>query len=364
MYNLNAKTQRRKVYLSISYIAAQAEFMKYFERPLKREDAKALNVKHFNFKLHMRILFINKAHPVLQDLLTEAGHECVEAYKESKEEIESGLSAYDGVVLRSRINVDRQFIDAGTQLRFIAREGIGLEHIDTAYAEAKGIKVFNAPEGSRDAVGENAIGMLLNLMNNISRADRQVRAGIWSREENRAVELKGKTIGIIGYGNTGSAFAQKISGFEVKCLAYDKYKTKYGDAYAEEASLDRIYAEADVVTVHIPYENDNHYFVNTEFLASFRKNIFLLNTARGLVLKTAALTAALKSGKVRGAGLDVLEYEESSFAEVDFTNLPEPFQYLCKADNVVLAPHIAGWSFESKRKHGEVLAAKILKAFS
>lgn len=310
--------------------------------------------------MQKKILFINAAHPVMSKTLTDASYICDLDTESTKEELEAKLTDYQGVVMRSRISLDKQFLDAGKHLDFIAREGVGLEHINTEYAAKLGITVFISPEGSRDTVGEHAIGMLLNLLNHINRADRQVRKGEWLREENRATELKGKTIGIIGYGNMGTSFARKISGFEVKCLTYDKYKTNYGDEYAEEATLERIFAEADIVTVHIPFEKDNYHFVDEEFLNSFTKNIYIINTARGLVLKTAALTEALKSGKVLGAGLDVLEYEESSFAEVKFADLPEPFHYLNEAENVVLAPHIAGWSFESKKKHGQVLAGKIM----
>lgn len=310
-----------------------------------------------------KILFINEAHPVMSEILTAAGFVCETDTHSSKSEIEQKLLDYQGVVLRSRISIDRDFLHAGRHLRFIAREGVGLEHIDTEYAHACGIPVFISPEGSRDTVGEHAVGMLLNLLNHLNRADRQVRSGEWLREANRATELKGKTVGIIGYGNMGTSFARKVSGFEVKCLTYDKYKTDYGDEYAEEATLARIQAEADIITLHIPYEADNHYFVDEDFLSGFAKNIYLINTARGLVLKTAALAAALQTGKVSGAGLDVLEYEESSFAAIDFDNPPAPLRYLMQADNVILAPHIAGWSFESKRKHGEVLARKILELY-
>jgi len=310
-----------------------------------------------------KILFINQAHPVMSQTLTAAGYECIEDTTSTKREIESKISEYDGVVIRSRISLDQQFLDAGKHLDFIAREGVGLEHINVQYAESIGIKVFISPEGSQDTVGEHAIGMLLNLLNKINRADRQVRDGKWFREENRAVELKGKTIGIIGYGNMGTSFARKVSGFEVKCLTYDKYKSNYGDEYAKEASLERIFKEADIVSLHIPYEEDNYHFVDEKFINSFSKNIYIINTARGLVLKTAAVTEGLKSGKVLGVGLDVLEYEKSSFAEVNFSDLPQPFHYLTQSDKVVLAPHIAGWSFESKKKHGQVLAKKIMKFY-
>jgi D-3-phosphoglycerate dehydrogenase / 2-oxoglutarate reductase len=200
------------------------------------------------------------------------------------------------------------------------------------------------------------MGLLLSLLNNLSRADRQIRQGQWVREGNRGVELKGKTVGILGYGNMGSAFARKLQGFEARVIAYDKFKTGYGDAFAQEVSLEQLWQEADILSIHIPYSASNHYFIDEAFLARFRKPIYLLNTARGLVLKTSALVGALRSGRVPGAALDVLEYEETSFDEI---HAGEHMPYLLQADNVVLSPHIAGWSFESKRGHAEVLAEKI-----
>jgi D-3-phosphoglycerate dehydrogenase len=265
--------------------------------------------------------------------------------------------------MRSRFQADQTFIDRGHNLKFIAREGVGLEHINTEYAELKGIKIIYSPEGSRDTVAEHALGLLLMLMNKLSLADRQIRNGEWLREGNRGIEIKGKTVGIIGYGNMGSALAQRLKGFEANVIAYDKFKFGYADANVREVNLDTLFAESDIISLHIPYSPENHYFVDADFLSRFQKKIFLINTARGMILKTADLVESLKTGQVLGAALDVLEYEETSFNFLDFKTLPEPFQYLTQADNVVLSPHIAGWSVESKFGHARVLAEKIEKMF-
>jgi len=310
-----------------------------------------------------KILFIDEAHPVLEAGLQSMGFECCKDTQSPVERIEQYIHEYFGVVLRSRISLGRSFFDRATSLKFVAREGVGLEHIDVDYARRKGVVVLYSPEGSRDTVAEHTLALLLNLMNNLCRAGWQVRQGQWVRERNRGVELMGKTVGILGYGNMGSAFARRLKGFGVEVIAYDKYKTGYGDDNASEVPLEVLFEKSDVLSIHIPYSKVNHYFINGEFLQKFRKDIFLVNTARGLVLNTADLVASLKSGKVRGAALDVLEYEESSFDKFRLDQLPAGFEYLAGADNVVLSPHIAGWSFESKRKHGEVLARKIRESF-
>ncbi|MEM8528567.1 MAG: NAD(P)-dependent oxidoreductase [Bacteroidota bacterium] len=310
-----------------------------------------------------KIAFINKAHPILEQKLLELGYECHAHHDTPKAELEAQLSNYFGVVMRSRIPADRTFIDAGSQLKFIAREGVGVEHIDVAYAETKGIQVITSPEGSQDTVAEHAMAFLLNLLNKVSRANQQVKSGIWKREANRAVELKGKTVGIIGYGNMGRAFAQRLSGFDCKVIAYDKYKKNYGDQYAAAVDLATLQAESDIISLHVFYEAANHLFVNDAYLSAFKKNIFVINTARGLVLHTADLVKHLKTGKVQAAALDVLEYEEQSFAQLNAATLPEAFTYLTQSDRVILSPHIAGWSFESKEGHARVLGEKIAKRF-
>lgn len=310
-----------------------------------------------------RVLFIDKPHKVLYELLTEMGFVIEEDFSSAAEAIAVRLENYCGLVLRSRISINQSFLQNASHLEFIAREGVGLEHIDLEACKKIGVKVLYSPEGSKDTVAEHAIGMLLTLMNNLNRADREVRAGHWFREPNRGVELKGKTVGILGYGNMGSAFAKRLTGFDVEAIAYDKYKSGFSDEYVTEVSLEELYKRSEVLSVHIPYMDTNHHFVNGQFLDRFQKLMFVVNTARGLVLKTSDLVERLKSGTIKGAALDVLEYEESSFDKFSLEQLPEDFNYLRNAENVVLTPHIAGWSFESKWKHAEVLAQKIKSVF-
>lgn len=304
-------------------------------------------------------MFIDKTHPVLWESLLEMGYDCQDYSGKDREAILEDLPEYYGVIVRSRIKLDRAFMECTDQLQFIGRSGVGLEHIDLVYAEEKGIAVLPSPEGSRDTVGEHTVGLMLCLLNNLARADRQVRSGQWIREGNRATELKGKTIGIIGYGNMGTAFAQRLQGFGVKVMAYDKFKTDYGDRHAQAVDLATLQAETDVISLHIPYLPENHYFVNDAFLDAFAKPIFVINTARGLVLETAALTRKLESGQVLGAALDVIEYEEMSFVHLDPKRQPAPFQYLLEAENVVLTPHVAGWSDASEKGHALSLVEKI-----
>lgn len=308
-----------------------------------------------------KILLLNPSHPILKEKLTTAGFVCHENFTDSKAQIETIVHNYDGVILRSRINIDEAIIDKGKKLKFIAREGVGIEHISVRYAEQQGVSVITSPEGSRDTVGEHALGMLLALLNNLVRADTQIRQGKWERESNRGIEIKGKTVGILGYGNMGQSFAKKISGFEAKVIAYDKFKTGFGDQFTQEVTLKKLFAETDILSIHIPYQEGNFHFIDSEFLGSFKKDIFLINTARGLVLNTADLVEKLKNRKVRGAALDVLEYEEQSFESWNFADLPAPYHYLIQAENVILAPHIAGWSFESKEGHARVLSEKIIE---
>lgn len=310
-----------------------------------------------------KVLFIDQTAPVLWDKLVELGYECIDHSQTSRADLIPLLLDIYGLVIRSRVKLDQAFLSQAPQLVFIARSGVGLEHIDLAYAASRQIHVLPSPEGSRDTVGEHTIGLLLALMNNLAWADQEVRQGQWIREGNRGVELKGKTVGIIGYGNMGTAFAQRLSGFGVEVLAYDKFKSDYGDSHAKAVDLPTLQAKADVVSLHIPYLPENHYFVDRAFLQAFQKPIFLVNTARGLVVNTAELVEALKSGKVLGAALDVLEYEDMSFVHLDPLQLPAPFQYLKEAKNVVLSPHIAGWSYESEPGHAKALADKIATLF-
>jgi D-3-phosphoglycerate dehydrogenase len=315
----------------------------------------------------MKILHLDNNHSLLIEQLTAAGHENVEDYAITKKETEAIIAQYDGIVIRSRFNIDKEFIDAAPNLKFIARVGAGLESIDIPYAESKGIYLISAPEGNRNAVGEQALGMLLSLFNNLNRADAEVKAGNWNREANRGVELEGKTAGIIGYGNMGKAFAKKLQGFDCEVLCYD-IKENVGDERARQVSLQEFQEQVDVVSLHTPWTPQTDKMVNAIFIDAFAKPFYLINTARGKSVVTADLASAMKSGKVLGAGLDVLEYEKLSFENLFTTdgssNLPAPLEYLIKQDNVLLTPHIAGWTVESKIKLSQTIVDKILKRFS
>jgi len=306
-----------------------------------------------------KILFVDETHPVLKEELTAMGFVCDDFIGSNAEDCKQIIGGYFGAVIRSKIIFDKKMLDAAKTLKFIARVGAGMESIDVDYARMRGIECFNSPEGNRDSVAEHALGMLLNMMNHLNRADSEVRLGIWQREANRGVEIKGKTIGIIGYGNMGGAFAQRLKGFGCTILAYDKYKTDYSDEYVAESSMEMIFAETDILSLHVPLTAETQYLVNESYLNCFRKNIWLINTSRGPVVNTAALVVALKSGIVRGAALDVLEYEKTSFEAMDAEAFPEPLKQLVSFDNVMLSPHIAGWTEESKYKLAKVLAEKI-----
>lgn len=309
----------------------------------------------------MKILHIDSNHELMIEQLATAGHINHEDYSSSKEEIEAKIDEYDGVVIRSRFKIDKQFIDKASNLKFIARVGAGLESIDIPYAESKGIHLIAAPEGNRNAVGEHALGMLLMLFNKLKLADAEVRAGQWNREKNRGLELEGKTVGLIGYGNMGNAFAKKLQGFDCEVLCYD-IRPGLGNANARQVSLEELQEKSDVLSLHTPWTPQTDKMVNTRFISGFKKPFWLINTARGKSVVTADLVEALKSGKIKGAGLDVLEYEKLSFENL-FTakDMPEPLHYLINADQVVLTPHIAGWTVESKIKLSQTIVDKILK---
>ncbi|MCB0473653.1 MAG: 2-hydroxyacid dehydrogenase [Flavobacteriaceae bacterium] len=311
----------------------------------------------------MKVLLLDTNHPVLKEGLEKLGCVCDEDYNSTKEVIEENIDAYQGIVIRSRFKIDRTFIDKAGNLKFIARVGAGLENIDTDYAKQKGIALIAAPEGNRNAVGEHALGMLLSLLNNLNKADREVRCGKWLREENRGVELDGKTVGIIGYGNTGKAFAKKLSGFEVNVICYD-ILPEVADKNARQVSLKTLQEQADILSLHTPETPLTLKMINRQFIAGFSKPFWFLNTARGKSVVTDDLVSALKSGKILGAGLDVLEYEKTSFENL-FTGkqLPEAFSYLISADNVLLTPHVAGWTRESKIKLAQTIVQKVKKEF-
>jgi len=310
-----------------------------------------------------KILFIENVHEVLRERLQQAGYICDEMYMASRAELLTVVKDYYGVVIRSRIMLDKEFIDAASNLKVIARPGSGLENIDVEYAKSEGVAVFNSPEGNCTAVAEHAVGMLLMLLNNLKRADIEVRNGIWKRDENRGNELSALTVGIIGYGVMGSSFAQRLAGFGCKIIAHDKYKTGFGSDLVKEVSLKELQQQADVVSIHLPQTAETIHYANAYFFQQFEKNIILINTARGKNVDTHALMDAMKAGKVRGACLDVLEYEKASLQGLEDGALPEPLQYLVQSGNTVLTPHIAGLTHESYFKLSNVLADKILAHF-
>ncbi len=310
--------------------------------------------------MQKKVLLIDTVHRIIPDKLSTSGFEVIAGYELSRTEILDCIPDFYGIVIRSRINVDKELIDKATNLRFVARVGAGMESIDLEYCKSKGIECLNSPEGNRDAVGEHATGMLLNLMNNLNKADKEVKNGIWKREENRGNELNTKTVGIIGYGNMGSSFAKKLSGFGCKVISYDKYKTGYSDGFTTETDLDSVFSEADILSLHVPLTEETKYMVDSEFISSFKKNFILINTARGPVVKTTDLVNALKSGKITASALDVIEYEETSFEKTAIMTDKEDFRYLAGCDNVILTPHIAGWTVESKIKLADILANKII----
>jgi len=309
----------------------------------------------------MKIFFVDTVHPFLLTSLKSDGHECIELYEENYEQISNKISEANGIVIRSRICLNKNILEKVKSCKFIARAGAGMESIDVEYAKSKNIVCLNSPEGNRDAVGEHIVGMLLSLMNNLNHADLQVREGEWVREKNRGHELMGKTVGIIGYGNMGSSFAEKLRGFDCKIIAYDKYKTNFGTTNVKAVSMEEIYERSDILSIHVPLTNETEYFINDVFINKFQKNIYFINSARGKCVRTDDLVKNIQSGKILGACLDVLEYEDLSFEKFSLSNILEnpTWQYLIKSDKVILSPHIAGWTFESLEKIARVLYEKI-----
>jgi len=310
-----------------------------------------------------KVIFIDSIHPILADRLSAAGFECSFQTKTSFEDLVPHLFDAIGIVIRSRFTVDKEFLKHCPGLQFIARSGSGLENIDTVRCEELNIRLYNSPEGNKNAVAEHALGMLLNLMNRINKADQEVRNGLWLREDNRGEELDGKTVGIIGYGNNGAAFAKKLSGFDIKLMAYDKYKTGFGNHFVQECTLEAIQQQADVLSFHIPRNNETKGYFDENFLDCMQKRFYLLNLSRGKIVSTKALVSGLQSGKIKGAGLDVLEFEQKSFESFFEQDLPQEFAYLIAQNNVCLTPHIGGWTTESYVALSSVLADKILADF-
>ena len=310
----------------------------------------------------MKILHLDKNHPLLIKKLTEAGFKNDEDYTSSKETIEKKIVSYEGIVIRSRFKCDQKFIDAAANLKFIARVGAGLESIDIPYAKSKNIVLISAPEGNRNAVGEHALGMVLSLFNQLNKVNREVKNGLWLREENRGIELEGKIVGIIGYGNMGKAFAKKLRGFDCEVLCFD-IKKEVGDENAKQVGLDEFQKLVDVVSLHTPWTKLTHQLINADFIKQFSKPFWLINTARGKSVVTRDLVTAIKQGAILGAGLDVLEFEKSSFESLFEHDLPLELSELLMMDQVVLSPHIAGWTVESKKKLAQVIVNKIIDNF-
>ena len=312
----------------------------------------------------MKVLHVDINHPLIIEQFSELGFQNDEDYTSTKKEIESKIDQYDGLIIRSRFTIDSQFLDKAKNLKFIGRLGAGLENIDIKHAKSLGIFLAAAPEGNRNAVGEHAMGMLLSLFNKLNTADREVRSGKWDRESNRGLELEGKVVGIIGYGNMGKAFAKKLIGFDVEeVICYD-IQGGVEDENARQVGIMEFQNRADVVSLHVPQTAETVGMVHSEFLNKFQNPIWIINTARGKCIITSDLVEAMKSGKVLGAGLDVLEYEKASFENMfSDNNLPDAFQYLINSDQVVLSPHVAGWTVESKIKLAQTIVDKIKAKF-
>ena len=310
----------------------------------------------------MKVLFIDSVHPILEDRLKMMGFACEHDYTSNRETIIKKLPDFEGIVIRSRIKVDGAFLSSAKQLKFIARSGAGLENIDLDAAKKRGIHLFSAPEGNRQAVGEHSLGMILSLFNRLSLADQEIRSGKWQREANRGFELSGKTIGIIGYGNMGKAFAKCLSGFDCEVLAYHLSDTS--DDYAKKSSLESIQNKAQIISFHTPYDESTHHYLDESFVQKMKHPFYVINTARGKVIKTKALVEGLKSNQILGACLDVLEYEKGCFENLFENEMPEDFNYLINSPKVLLSPHVAGWTHESYEKLSSILADKIEKMYS
>jgi D-3-phosphoglycerate dehydrogenase len=310
----------------------------------------------------MNILHLDTNHPLLLSQLNELGFTNDEDYTSSKEEVLQKIHNYQGIVIRSRFSIDKQFLDKATNLKFIGRVGAGLENINCDYAALKNIELIAAPEGNRNAVGEHTLAMLLSLFNKLNKANNEVKKGKWLREENRGVELDGKTVGLIGYGNMGKAFAKKLCGFDVNVLCYD-IKPNVGDKNCKQVSLEELQQKTDILSLHTPHNKLSNKMIDKKFIKKMKQNFWLLNTARGSAVVTKDLVEALQAGKILGAGLDVLEYEKSSFEGLFSSSVPVEFKYLIESENVLLTPHVGGWTIESKEKLAQTIVNKIKAKF-
>ena len=309
----------------------------------------------------MKILLLDKNHPLISEQLLAKKFILEEDFSSPYERILDKIAQYDGVIIRSRIPLDARLLEKGKKLKFIARVGAGMENIDILKAQELGIKLLNSPEGNRDAVAEHCLGMLLVLMNRLFISANEVKNNIWLREENRGEEIKGKTFGLIGYGNMGKALAKRLSGFDCEVIFYD-VKSNLSDEFAKQVSLEELQENVDVLSLHIPLNDETHYMIDEKFISEMKKKFYFINTSRGKNVKTSALIDGLESGKVRGACLDVLEYEKSSFENLELKN--DDLQYLLNSEKVIITPHIAGWTHQSKIKLAQIIVDKILSEFS
>jgi D-3-phosphoglycerate dehydrogenase len=308
------------------------------------------------------IIFLDSTHEYLPNQFINKGFQVIHHYDLPEKLNDDIRTNVIGLVVRSRVVLDKKNIDLFPRLSFIARAGSGMENIDISYANQKGIVCINSPEGNRIAVAEHAIGMLLSLMNNILKAHLEIHNGLWKREANRGYELDGKTFGIIGYGNVGSAVAERLQGFNMQVIAYDKYKHDFSNNLVKEVSLDELLTRSDIISMHVPLTSETTYMVNDNFFSKLSKPIWFINTSRGQVLETNALLNAIANGKVLGACLDVLEYEDYSFENIEYAlaNPNETLKQVLDNPKIILTPHIAGWTFESNRKHAEILWQKLM----
>ncbi|MDN3203513.1 NAD(P)-dependent oxidoreductase [Algoriphagus sediminis] len=308
----------------------------------------------------MKVLIIDEMHKSIITLLEEINLKADYRPLIKREEILEIIDGYEGIFIRSKTSMDRELLEKGKNLKFIARAGAGLEKIDQDYVKSRNIELFHAAKGNRDAVAEQAIGGLLALFNHLLKADREVRKGVWDREGNRGIELKGKTVGIFGYGNMGKAFAKRLKGFDVEVLAYDKYKSGFGDRDVKEVSMEELQEKAEILSIHVPLTDETRMFFDDKVISGFKKPIWLINTARGEVISFSSINRALDKGQILGAILDVLENEKFD----QFTPAQkEEFDRLASRENVLFTPHVAGWTFESYEKINEVLVKQIRKKF-
>jgi D-3-phosphoglycerate dehydrogenase len=309
----------------------------------------------------MKILLLDKNHPLITEQLSSKGFLFEEDFTSSYGEIFKKIERFDGIIIRSRIPIDQKFITHAKNLKFIARVGAGMENIDIEFAKKSGVSLISSPEGNRDSVAEHVLGMLLILMNRLFISSQEVKNGVWKREENRGDEILGKTVGLIGYGNMGKAVAKRFSGFGCKVIFFD-ILNNIGDEFATQVSLETLKKEADILSIHLPITTETHYLIDEKFISEMAKDFYFINTARGKNVKTNEIVDAIKSGKIKGAALDVLEYEKASFENLDTKN--ENLEFLLNSEKVIVTPHIAGWTIQSKEKLAQVIVDKILAEFS